>query len=490
MKLTELFSLLNMNVRVDKDPEILGVSDNSRTLRQGEVFFDGTENPSFISAAKKRGALATVTSDISLASLSENIFTHPQPNIAYAQSIAALYPHTIPTLFGVTGTNGKSSTVDFMRQILTSLGEKSASMGTLGCLVGAGVHLDVKMPSLTTPDAKNLHKALQQLGKCDVKNVAIEATSIGMDQGRLHGIKFSHAGFTNFTQDHLDYHKNMDNYFECKTKLFSELLKKGGTAVIHQNNVFGERLIALCESLHIPVLSYSVAEGGADLSAALLQRYAKGMKLKLTHRQEQNIESITVDVAVLGDFQMENILCAVGLILAEKKCTLLDLKNAIESLKAPVGRMEHIATTDFGADIFLDYAHTPDALKRALDALQAHTKKRVYVVFGCGGNRDKEKRPLMGQISKKHAHFSIITDDNPRDEDADEIRSAIRKNHPLALDVPNRAHAIAKAITLLEAGDSLLIAGKGHETTQTVKNKSFPFSDRLVVLECLQRKAV
>ena len=213
--------------------------------------------------------------------------------------------------------------------------------------------------------------------------------------------------------------------------------------------------------------------------------YGRGMQLYITYGEEM----IDVDVSIVGSFQLENILCALGVLLSQKRHTLTDLKPFISKLTPPPGRMEYVGSTSSGADIFVDYAHTPDALKRALDALQQHTKNRVYVVFGCGGDRDKEKRPIMGQVAKKHAHFSIITDDNPRSEDPADIRAQIRTNHPLALAVCGREHAIEKGISLLKSGDSLLIAGKGHEDTQTFKDKTISFSDRLVVLECLKKKA-
>lgn len=486
MKLTDLLKSIgikNLDLS-DSDIDVLGITQDSRNTKPGYIFFDTSCNQNFVETALHKGAISVITNQASLIHRERSIFMDQNPRLAYAKAAAALYPHTIKTILAVTGTNGKTSTVDFIRQLFEKSGSHAASAGTVG-VFGKNTE-GIRISGLTTPDAKDMHKLLSKLSSRGVDTFAFEASSHGLDQCRIHGISVSYAGFTNLTQDHLDYHEDMESYFQAKTKLFTEVLSPTGTAVINKDCPYGQRLIETCSHKKIRTLTYSTKDASADILARVEKYYGRGMQIHIAYQEE----SITVDVNIVGAFQLENILCALGMVLLEKKCTLTMLKEVIAQLKSPVGRMEHVATTDVGADIFIDYAHTPDALKRALDTIQAHTKNRVYVVFGCGGDRDKEKRPLMGQISKKHAHFSIITDDNPRSEDPDDIRAQIRVNHPLALDVPGRANAIAKGISLLKAGDSLLIAGKGHEETQTFKDETLPFSDRLVVIECLQKKAV
>ena len=482
MKLIDLLYKIGIETQSVEDISIHSINKDSRHIHKGDLFFDTSLNPDFVKSAFDKGAIGIITNNPALLR-QPHVYFHPNPRLAYAHACSALFPHTVSTTVAVTGTNGKSSTVDFIRQLFEGLEIHAVSLGTVG-VIGKNTK-NISLPSLTTPDAKDLHKLLCTLSKKGVEAFSFEASSHGLDQYRLHGLSVNYACFTNLSQDHLDYHLDMESYFQAKVKLFTEVLSPLGTAVINLDCPYGERLVDICKKSKRKIITYSTTQTSADIFARVTTYYGRGMQLYITYGEEM----IDVDVSIVGSFQLENILCALGVLLSQKRHTLTDLKSFISKLTPPPGRMEYVGSTSSGADIFVDYAHTPDALKRALDALQQHTKNRVYVVFGCGGDRDKEKRPIMGQIAKKHAHFSIITDDNPRSEDPADIRAQIRTNHPLALDVCGREHAIEKGISLLKSGDSLLIAGKGHEDTQTFKDKTISFSDRLVVLECLKKKA-
>jgi UDP-N-acetylmuramoyl-L-alanyl-D-glutamate--2,6-diaminopimelate ligase len=399
-----------------------------------------------------------------------------------------LYPRQPDHIYAVTGTNGKSSIVNFIRQILGELGRQSVSFGTVGLEFSSNTAVipKIDVPKLTTPDAMSMHKMLEQLTGAGVTDVAFEASSHGLDQYRLHQVEVTSAGFTNLTQDHLDYHGSMEEYFKAKVKLFTEVLTQDGAATINVGCPYGKSLALMLAHRPVRVVTYAVG-AEADLVADRIQLESGNIKFDLTYLG-QSFGAQTVPVA--GIFQIENILCAIGMIMGEG-IALPEILAVLPKIQSARGRMEYIGSNEKGGAVYVDYAHTPDALMRALQALRLHAKNaRVHVVFGCGGNRDSLKRPLMGKIADDLADVIIVTDDNPRHEDPSFIRAQIMAKSPRAVEVEDRRDAIATAIAGLSQGDVLLIAGKGHETGQLIKDTIVPFDDREVVHACLSGGAM
>ncbi|HXM84862.1 MAG TPA: UDP-N-acetylmuramoyl-L-alanyl-D-glutamate--2,6-diaminopimelate ligase, partial [Stellaceae bacterium] len=348
-----------------------------------------------------------------------------------------------------------------------SAGLKAASLGTIG-MVAPGID---RPGSLTTPDPVELHKELQELARMGVDHLALEASSHGLDQFRLDGVKLTAAGFTNLTRDHLDYHPDMAAYFAAKARLFTELLPADGTAVINIDQAEGGTLAALCRKRGIKTVSYGRTER-AELRLVKAEPKDAGLGIEIELAGKRH----ALDLPLLGGFQAMNALCALGLALA----TGIEAKPALEALsrlKGAPGRMELAAIHPSGAKLIVDYAHTPDALETALKALRPHCPGRLVLVFGCGGDRDKGKRPLMGAIAQRLADLVFVTDDNPRSEDAGAIRRAILAACPKAQEIGDRRQAIFAAARLLRPGDLLLIAGKGHERGQIVGSATLPFED-------------
>ncbi len=400
---------------------------------------------------------------------------------ALSLSAVALYPRQPEHIYAVTGTNGKSSIVNFIRQILGELGRTAVSIGTVGLEFSPKMAVlpKIDMPKLTTPDAMSMHRLLSQLTDAGVTDVAFEASSHGLDQYRLHQVKVTSAGFTNLTQDHLDYHGSMEAYFNAKVKLFTDVLTPNGSATINVGCPYGKSLALMLAHRPIHVITYAVG-AEADLVADRIQLESGVLKFDLTY-QQHNYGTQTVQIA--GIFQIENILCAIGMIMGQG-VALPDILKVLPQIKSARGRMEYVGSSVSGGAVYVDYAHTPDALMRALQALRLHAQNaRVHVVFGCGGNRDSLKRPLMGKIADDLADVIVITDDNPRHEDPSFIRAQIMAQCPRAIEIGDRREAIATAIAGLSQGDVLLIAGKGHETGQLIKDTTVPFDDRDVARE-------
>ncbi len=381
--------------------------------------------------------------------------------------LAARFFHAQPqTIAGVTGTNGKTSTASFLRQIWTHAGRTAASMGTLG-VQSPAFNTD---KGLTTPDAADLHRDLERLAVGGVTDLALEASSHGLDQNRLDGVTFTAAAFTNLTRDHLDYHPSMDAYFEAKARLFTELLGETGTAVVNMDDAHGRTLRDRLSGAPLKVLE--VGQSGRDIRLISRRPLSGGQELILF----TGGRSYQLTLPLVGAFQAENALAALGLALA----TGVDADKAAEALsdvKGAPGRLELAGATNKGATVFVDYAHTPDALNNVLTALRPHTENRLHVIFGCGGNRDPGKRKPMGEACRKLADMVILTDDNPRDENPASIRREARKGAPGALEIGDRRRAIETAIADLEAGDVLVITGKGHEQGQIVGGQILPFDD-------------
>ena len=467
------------------DPEIRGLSLDSRRVEPGFVFAvlrgsraDGKE---FVDDAVARGAIAILTDDpASYAALARRtppvtIIGDDNPRRRIARMAARFYRPQPTNIVAVTGTNGKTSVTVFVRQIWQALGQPAASIGTIG-IVAPGF---TRAGSLTTPDPVTLHSELNALAQGGVDHIAIEASSHGLDQFRLDGIRPKAAAFTNLTRDHLDYHADMAAYRAAKTRLFTELLPRDGVAVINLDDATGAELALSCAARGQRVIGYG-RHPKADLRLIAARPTAAGQALTLSLLDAE----ATIALPLIGDFQAMNALAALGLAIA----TGADPGRAaglLSTLHGAPGRMERVGTHPSGAPILVDYAHTPDALENALTAVRAHAKGRVILVFGCGGDRDPGKRPQMGTIAARLADIAIVTDDNPRGEKPAAIRRAILRACPGGIEIGDRADAIRRGLAMLAAGDALLIAGKGHETGQIVGAKTLPFADAEVARAAL-----
>jgi len=346
------------------------------------------------------------------------------------------------------------------------MGFRAASLGTVGVVGPSGT----QTLAHTTPDPIELHRILANLASSGVTHLALEASSHGLEQRRVDGLRLAAGAFTNISRDHLDYHLSFEDYFNVKLRLFAELLPQGAGAVIDVDSNAGEQVAALAKSRGLSVIS--VGRAGETLSLISAERDGFGQRLAVEH--EGGTE--TFRLPLVGAFQASNALVAAGLCIATGASAAKALP-LLENLHGARGRLDLVGTTKTGAPIFVDYAHTPDALAKALDALRPYVRNRLLVVFGCGGDRDKGKRPQMGAVAVERADIAIVTDDNPRSEEPEEIRREILAAASGAIEVPGRAVAVAEAIAGLKSGDILLIAGKGHETGQIIKGAVIPYSD-------------
>jgi UDP-N-acetylmuramoyl-L-alanyl-D-glutamate--2,6-diaminopimelate ligase len=332
---------------------------------------------------------------------------------------------------------------------------------------------------MTTPSAMILHEVLEQLDANNYTHVAMEASSHGLHQYRLHGVKFKAAAFTNFTQDHLDYHQTMEEYFEAKIKLFTEVLEPRSTAVLNADIPEFQKLKDICISRDINVISY----GKNSTDIRICKETFKGMSQKV------NLEIFGVaceaTLNLFGEFQLYNVLAALGLMIACGEDNIDHLLGVLPKIKGLIGRMDFAGTTPKGANIVIDYAHTPDAFENILTAIRQQVSGRLWIIFGCGGQRDPLKRPIMGSIADRLADVAIVTDDNPRWEDPASIRSQVMSSMENPLEIANRYEAIVYALENMEKGDTLILAGKGHETGQIMKDQTLPFNDFDVVRKVL-----
>ena len=450
-----------------------GVTADSRAAGPGMLFaalpgakMDGR---AFIAEAVRRGAAAVLAPAGTMwpAGVPKvPLFTDAQPRRMFARAASALAGAQPDVVVAVTGTNGKTSTVDFYRQLAALAGMRAASLGTLG-LNAPGFPAG---PGLTTPDPVALAGMLAALARAGVEHVAMEASSHGLDQFRLDGVRLAAGAFTNLTRDHLDYHGSMAAYRSAKLRLFGELLPEGATAVASTALDAGSRaaLRASAQRRRLEVLE--VGEGGATLDLLRSVPLADGQALTL------RCEGVTqeIEIRLPGRFQADNVLVAAALAGASG---LSDALHHLSGLRGVRGRMELAARLDNQAAVYVDYAHTPDALERLLLALRPHAAARLVVVFGAGGDRDRGKRPLMGAAAARLADVAIVTDDNPRGENPASIRAEVRAGCPAARDIGDRAEAIAAGLSLLGAGDVLVVAGKGHEQGQTIGGQTYPFDD-------------
>ncbi len=470
MFLNQLLKACDLDV-LSEDIEITGITADSRKVEKGYLFAalpgvkaDGVD---FLKDAYEKGAVAAIfpktahVPDLPII----GIFVD-DVRLTLSKMAAAFYAPQPDVVVAVTGTNGKTSTANFTRQIWEFLGKKAACIGTLGVITNDFTAYG----SLTTPDSVTLHKELQDLAEKGYQHTAIEASSHGLEQHRIDGIKLTAVAFTNITRDHLDYHKTMENYLAAKLKLFDRPIGSQ-TAVLNADIPEYEQIASYCRSKGLKIIDYGKNASFIKLKES--QMDTNGQMLFL----EINGKAQTVRLPLAGTFQAMNALCALGLVIAAGE-DADQATAALTELKGAPGRLEFIAERRNGASVYVDYAHTPDALETILKALRPHTEKRLHVVFGCGGDRDPGKRPQMGAVCNELADVVYVTDDNPRSEDPVLIRNAILPACPKGIDIGNRALAIKTAVEGLEEGDILVIAGKGHETGQLIKGVMHPFDDR------------
>jgi len=460
--------------------EIAGLSADSRGVQAGFLFaaLPGSRQDGrhFAADAVAAGAVAILTDQVDALALQPEqrdrvaILTDSNPHRRLAL-IAAKYHGRQPSkVAAVTGTNGKTSVVHFTREIWTALGQPAASLGTLGLVTA----VDRRRGALTTPDPVELHSKLAGLARQGVEHVAIEASSHGLHQCRLDGLSITAAAFTNLTRDHLDYHGDMAQYRAAKERLFAVLLEPGGVAVLNGDSDEFAQLSPLCRNGGHPVITYGTG-ATADLRLVVRETRINSQALVLDIFGQRH--ELTLPLA--GEFQATNALAALGLVIASGSPANA-ATAALTCLTGVPGRLQFVARAQSGGTIFVDYAHTPDALETVLRALRPHACGKLVALFGCGGDRDPGKRPIMGQVAARLADRVYVTDDNPRTEPAAKIRRAIIESAPTAIEIGDRRQAIATAISELAPGDLLVIAGKGHETGQIVGTETYPFEDAAV----------
>jgi UDP-N-acetylmuramoyl-L-alanyl-D-glutamate--2,6-diaminopimelate ligase len=466
-----LSALANSTV-IGSDPDITGITADSRAVKPGFLFaaLPGTkaDGAAFVGEALAKGAVAVLGGE----ALRGRVNGRPaiidaNPRRCLALMAARFYGRQPKTIAAVTGTNGKTSVASFVRQIWTRLGHKAASFGTVGVVSPAGT----RALSLTTPDPVEIHRLLAELADEGIDHCAFEASSIGLAQYRVDGVTLRAAAFTNLTRDHLDYHETLEAYEQAKLRLFAEVLPADGTAVVNADVAAGA---AFARAARARGQRLILAGEAASATLRITARAPRGDGQMLTVAWEGRTHEINLPLA--GAFQASNAVIAAGLVIAlggEPSSVFSSLAH----LKGAPGRLEKVGVTQNGAPVYVDYAHTPDALETVLKALRPHTAGTLWVVFGCGGDRDPGKRPLMGAAAAANAERVIVTDDNPRTEDAAAIRAAVLKGAPRAQEIGDRARAIEAAIAAAARGDVVVIAGKGHETGQIVGREVKPFND-------------
>jgi UDP-N-acetylmuramoyl-L-alanyl-D-glutamate--2,6-diaminopimelate ligase len=449
----------------------------------GTLFFalpgTKTDGAAYAAEAAKKGAAAIVASKGAVApGVAAPLIETDDARRALALAAAAFFGRQPETMVAVTGTAGKTSVASFTRQIWEHAGKSAASIGTTG-VVAPGRN---EYGSLTTPDPVQLHKLLKELAESGVTHASMEASSHGLDQRRLDGVKLSAGAFTNLGRDHMDYHPTVEDYLNAKVRLFDALLPKGAPAVIFADDPWSQAASESAEKAGMKVLT--VGRRGDFLALKRVEHERHRQRAEVEHSGE----IFEIDLPLAGDFQISNALVSAGLAISTGVPAVVAMK-ALERLKGAPGRLDLVGATKDGAPVYVDYAHKPDALENVLTSVRPFTTGRVIVVFGCGGDRDRGKRPIMGEIATRLADISIVTDDNPRTEVPEEIRAAIMAAAPGAIEIGDRREAIREAVSLLHAGDTLIVAGKGHEEGQTVGTVTLPFSDHEEVRKALLERA-
>lgn len=488
MKLQDLcrdIGALEANVA---ETDVTDITADSRAVKPGMLFaalpgftVDGTR---FVPGAIANGARAVLMATDASADVPAGfaVIRAEDPRRALALMAARMHAPQPRTVVAVTGTNGKTSIVSFLRQVWTGLGHSAASLGTVGLVTPRG-----EEPSThTTPEPVALHRTLARIAHDGVTHLAVEASSHGLEQRRLDGLVLAAGAFTNITRDHLDHHKSFEGYFQQKMRLFSELLPEGAAAVVNMDDPHGAR---------VGWMARRGATGAGERGLRLMTIGRAGESIRLigaerdgfAQRLAVSCEGRRYDfrLPLAGDFQASNALVAAGLAIATGSAPAAVLAQ-LEHLKGARGRLEHVGNGPGDAPIFIDYAHTPDGLANALAAVRPYASRRLVVIFGCGGDRDKGKRPQMGKVATETADLVFVTDDNPRTEDAAQIRREILTGAPGAREIGDRQTAISAAVAGLEAGDVLLVAGKGHEEGQIVGKTVIPFTDHAAVANALK----
>ncbi len=473
MRLSEVVGETGMTRAGDSELEITGLSSNSRLVKPGHLFaaFSGSraDGAQFIAHAARQGAAAVLASPAATeacATAGLPLIADETPRRRYALAAARFFAPQPRTIAAVTGTNGKTSVVGFLRQIWERLGKPAASLGTLG-VSAPGFDAGT---SLTTPEPAALHATLQALSGTGIEHVALETSSHGLAQHRCDGLTLTAAAFTNLSRDHLDYHAGEDAYMAAKARLFFEVLPANGCAVINTDDPRGLALAAQCRKRGQRIIT--IGAGPADLSLSAQCVLAAGQRFEAAY----DGQSYPLQTPLLGDFQISNLLCATALAIACGEDAAAVFATLPHLAGAP-GRLQLVARHADGGPVVVDYAHTPDALRAVLVALRPHVTGHLHLVFGCGGDRDAGKRPLMGAIAAELADSIIVTDDNPRSEDAATIRATIVAACPGAREISARADAIDSAVANMAPGDGLLVAGKGHERTQIIGDQQISFDD-------------
>lgn len=469
-------SSLGLTAQGEANPDITGIAVDSRQVKDGFLFAampgSTVHGAEFIQYAVRMGAVAVLT-DAKGAAIAADLMAEAgvaviitdAPREALSRTAALWFGAQPATMIAVTGTNGKTSVSTFVRQIWIEMGLSAVNLGTTGVEGAWTAPL-----AHTTPEPITLHRALADAAANGITHAAMEASSHGLDQRRLDGVTLKAAGFTNFTQDHLDYHATFEAYFDAKAGLFSRVLPEDGTAVINIDDPKGIDMAAIARARGCEVIS--VGRDGGDLHLTGQRFDATGQDLRFDWRGKTYQKRLNL----IGGFQADNVLLACGLVIA---CGAkpADVFDTIPHLTTVRGRMQLAATRDNGGAVFVDYAHTPDAIATALQAMRPHVMGRLVAIVGAGGDRDTTKRPLMGRAAAEHADMVLVTDDNPRSEDPAVIRAAVMAGAPDATEVGDRAEAILRGVDAIGPGDALLIAGKGHETGQTIGDDVLPFDD-------------
>jgi len=480
MKLARLAEAAGIDAGEFGDAQVTGFAIDHRKVAPGTVFgaFQGTvvNGEEFIPAAIAAGAIAIVARPEAAVAGAVH-FADPQPRRAFARLAAQFFRPVPPTVVAVTGTNGKTSTVEMTRQIWRMCGYRAASIGTLGVTTPD----ESVSTGLTTPDIVTFLSNMTGLAREGVTHVAYEASSHGLAQFRNEGLPVVAGAFTNLSRDHLDYHADMDDYFAAKMRLFAEVVDEGGAAVVWADDAWSERAMAAARARSLSV--FSVGEAGESIRLVSRTPGQLGQELEIEHEGRRR----KVPLPLIGAYQAANALVAAGLALvtgaeADK------VFDALGRLQPVRGRLERAVITASGAPVYVDYAHTPDALAAAIAALRPHVSGRLITVFGAGGDRDMGKRAQMGEVAAAHSELVIVTDDNPRGEDPAAIRLQVLAGASGAREVGDRRAAIRAAIAESREGDIVLVAGKGHEQGQIVGSgealRVLPFDDVTVAREC------
>ncbi len=482
MKLQDIAAYVNDMTDSVAQTEISGLSSDSRKIQKGSLFaaLKGVKNDgsAYAADAVKRGAVAILADeDMNAEGITVPVLRSKDPRHALAMAAATFYGKQPQIMTAVTGTSGKTSVASFTQQIWAYAGFAAASIGTTGVFSPTRNEYG----SLTTPDPVELQKLLAELADEGVTHACMEASSHGLDQRRLDGVKLTAAAFTNLGRDHMDYHPTVEDYLGAKMRLFDTLLPKSAPAIIFADDVFSPQAIAAAVAAGSDVKT--VGRKGDFITLKRVEHERHRQHVELSHAGK--IYEFALPLA--GDFQVANALVAAGLAIVSGVPADAAFR-ALERLKGAPGRLDLVGSTEDGVPVYVDYAHKPDALENVLTSVRPFTTGRVIVVFGCGGDRDKGKRPIMGEIATRLADVVIVTDDNPRSEVPAVIRSEILTAAPDALEIGDRHEAIRHAVLLAQAGDTVIIAGKGHEEGQTINDVTLPFSDHAEVARSLEAR--